>query len=55
MRKSRVLNVTTGVVYNSLKEAAQDTGASVKGISNVINGYCKTAGGFEWRYADESF
>ena len=52
---TRVLNVTTGVVYNSLADAARDTGAHPKGISNVLNGYCKTAGGFEWRYVDESF
>lgn len=55
MRKSRVLNVTTGKVYNSIADAARDSGANPKGISNVLNGYCKTAGGCEWRYLDESF
>ena len=53
MRK--VICVTTGKVYSSLKEAAVDTGANPKGISNVLNGLCNTAGGYEWRYADESF
>ena len=53
MGKSRpVLNVTTGKVYPTMSEAAADCGLRHQSISNVVNGYCKTAGGYEWRYAD---
>ena len=55
MRKSRpILNVTTGKVYPTMAEAAADVGINYKGISNVVNGDCRTAGGYEWRYADET-
>lgn len=53
--KRKVINVTTGKIYPSIKEAAADVGCNPKGIYNVLVGYCNTAGGFEWRYADGKF
>lgn len=36
--------------WNSIKIAAQSTGIARTGISNVLNGRAKTAGGFFWKY-----
>lgn len=40
-------------VFNSGKEASELTGASKTGIYSVCKGMNKSAGGFQWRYADE--
>lgn len=44
-----ILNVTTGIVYESLSEAERATGIPKPNISRVINGGRKTAGGCKWR------
>ena len=38
--------------FNSLKEASEQTGVSNSGISLVLTGRRKSAGGFFWRYGD---
>lgn len=49
----RVMNVTTGKVYNSLREAAKDVGAVSSGsISNCCQGKQNTASGYVWKYID---
>lgn len=53
--KRKVINVTTGKIYPSIKDAAEDCGIKARGISNVLVGYCNTAGGYEWRYADGEY
>lgn len=40
--------VETGVEYPTQKAAAVDLGIHPKSISNVINGYQHTAGGYHW-------
>lgn len=41
-------------VFHSGKEASEITGASKTGIYSVCKGINKSAGGFQWRYADEN-
>ena len=48
----KVLCVETKKVYNSLKEAAEQTGHSSSLISMCCNGRREKAGGFHWRYVD---
>ncbi len=43
-----VMNVTTGKVYNSIQDAAADTGLLATSISRCIKGKAKTVGGFHW-------
>ena len=38
------------ITYNSIKEAGQANGDKEKGISEVLRGRQKTAGGFKWEY-----
>lgn len=40
--------------YNSVKEAAEKTGVIKQNISSALTGKYKTAGGFEWKYKNES-
>lgn len=40
--------------YNSVKEASEKTGIIKQNISSALTGRYKTAGGFEWRYKNES-
>lgn len=51
MNRISVVNITTGVTYQSLHEAARGLGIHTSNISNVINGKRKTAGGYKWRLA----
>lgn len=51
-KKRRVLNPVTGEIFPTLKEAADSVGVSCRAVSNVLAGYCKSAGGVEWRDAD---
>jgi hypothetical protein len=51
-KKRRVLNVTTGEVYDSVSEAARAVGVGYRQILNVLDGYCKHCRGYEWRDAD---
>lgn len=44
----KVKNETTGIIYNSIKEAQKKTG--VNNISRVINGIMKTSGGQKWSF-----
>ena len=49
------VNVATGEnnSYNSLKEAAADLDCTVKGISKVLRGECKTHKGYRFEYIDK--
>lgn len=52
-RKTKI-RCSTGTVlqtFDSLKEAAQITGAHANQISTVCHGKGKTAGGFQWQFA----
>ena len=45
--------VETGIVYESLREAAKAVGASTANICNCCKGKRHTAGGYHWEYARE--
>lgn len=49
----RIICVETGIVYQSLQEAANTIGIHRSGISNVLLGKNKTAGGFHWEYYED--
>lgn len=40
--------------YNSVKEASEKTGVIKQNISSALTGRYKTAGGFEWKYKNDS-
>lgn len=46
--RSKILCVETNEIYNSQTEAAEATGIASQRISDVVNGYSKTAGGYHW-------
>lgn len=49
--KYKVLCIETGVIYNSIKDAAYAVGCkSSAGISACCRGNAKTSGGFHWKY-----
>lgn len=48
-----VMCIETGKVFNTSKEAAQWLGTNPSCVSQVLNGYAKTAGGYRWEYVDE--
>ena len=52
--KRAVVNLDTGEVFESLKEAAVACGGDKRGISNCCRGLSKTAYGYHWQYRDES-
>ena len=46
----KVINLSTNMVFESIKDAAQYYEINRTAISNCLNGKTKTAGGFEWAY-----
>lgn len=48
----KVMCIETGVVYESIKEAAFDNGCYATHISAACNGRLKTAAGFHWTHID---
>lgn len=48
---TRVECLETGIIYDSVKQAAEHQGIHRTGISMVLTGRGKTAGGYRWRYA----
>lgn len=49
----KVKNVTTGEVFDSIKEAAEMFGLKSTNITSVCRGRRKSAGGFEWEYINK--
>ncbi len=49
----KVKCITTGVIYNSLSEAAKKNKISASALSNCCNGKRETAGGKEWTFCDD--
>ena len=50
----RILCVETGVIYESIVEAAEQNGFGVNGIKSCLRGKNRyTAYGYHWRYVDE--
>ena len=48
-----VINLDTGEVYQTQKDASRATGIHNDSISRVCKGKSKTAGGYRWRYLNE--
>ena len=48
-----VINLDTGEVYKTPKDASRATGIHNDSISRVCKGKSKTAGGYRWRYLNE--
>ena len=48
-----VINLDTGEVYKTPKDASRSTGIHNDSISRVCKGKSKTAGGYRWRYLNE--
>ena len=48
-----VINLDTGEVYQTPKDASHATGIHNDSISRVCKGKSKTAGGYRWRYLNE--
>lgn len=53
--KNKVMCIETGIIYESTVDAANKTGISRSTIGKVCNGvkYCKTAGGYHWKFLKE--
>lgn len=46
--KQKIINVETGVIYESITEAARQTNINKSGIARCCKGERKTAGGYHW-------
>lgn len=55
-KKKKVVCVDTGVIYDSINDAARETGISKKGISGCCRGvtHYNTAGGYRWSFCNGS-
>lgn len=51
--RKKIINITTGEVFNSIIEVEKKYHISHSNISNVCKGIRKTAGGYEWQYINE--
>ena len=51
-RTTKVKCVETGVIYESLTKAANETCVNFANISNACRGRRKTAGGYHWEYVE---
>lgn len=54
-RKVKATNIKTGevIVFNSIKQASEETGCDMSLIVKVCKGKRKTCGGFHWEYDEE--
>lgn len=50
--KRKVVCQETGVVFNSITEAAKSVSVSFAAVSNVCRGLRPTAGGYRWKYQE---
>lgn len=50
--KARILCVETGIVYNTLQEAADSCQGQKSNLSAVLHGRLSTHRGFHWRWVD---
>ena len=48
----KVRCIETGVIYNSINEAAEAIGKAASSLSNCLAGRRKTCGGFHWEFVD---
>ena len=48
-----VICIETGTLYSSCTEAAESIAVAKSGITKVLHGVHKTAGGYHWKYVEE--
>ena len=51
--KKKVINLDTGIIYDSIAEVEKSLYISHSALSRVCSGKGKTAGGFHWAYLDK--
>lgn len=51
-RKRKVLCVETGIIYNSIRDAAKAVETPASNVGSVCTGKTKTAGGYSWKYVE---
>jgi group I intron endonuclease len=49
----KVICVDTGVIYNTITDAANELGVTKQAISNAIRGKSKTCKGYKWSYHED--
>lgn len=54
INKVQVINIETGIVYDSLTEAAQSCNGNKATLCQCLNGRNKTAYGYHWAYVNEN-
>ena len=52
-RKRSVINIDTGEIFDTVREASESVGKNKSSISNVCRGVKNTSGGYRWSYLDE--
>ena len=50
MHNKAVINIDTGIIYESITIASKETGVSLSGISACCKGKLKKSGGYKWEY-----
>lgn len=53
IKKKRVIRVEDNQIFNSIQDAADDCKIDRSGISDVLHGRRKTAGGYHWAFHSE--
>ena len=49
-KRKKVLCIETNKIYNSLKEASEETNINISCLSEACNGKQKTSRGLHWKY-----
>jgi len=52
-RARKVINIDTGLIFDTIQEAAKCYKITYSNISNCCAGRIKTSGGYHWKYFDE--
>lgn len=50
--RKRIMCVETGIIYESMSQAAVDKGCHASGITKACKGSEYTSGGYHWAYVD---
>lgn len=50
----KVINLTTKAIYNSIREAAENSTATAKNISDCCHNKKYVAGTYEWQFYEEN-
>ena len=50
--RKKVRCIETGIIYNSIKEAAESMGLTISALSHHLRGKTKSCGGYHWEYVE---